>query len=85
MGCRSTIWREAALLSSLPDETPEGRSIVVLAHDRYHVDGHRRADRRRSDLHSLQRDNPHERRRSRTESGMDARRNRCAKARLTPC
>ncbi len=27
----------AALLSSLPDETPEGRSIVVLAHDRYHV------------------------------------------------
>jgi K+-transporting ATPase ATPase B chain len=27
----------AALLSSLPDETPEGRSIVVLAHERYHV------------------------------------------------
>jgi K+-transporting ATPase ATPase B chain len=28
---------QAALLSSLPDETPEGRSIVVLAHERYHV------------------------------------------------
>ncbi|HKB48641.1 MAG TPA: potassium-transporting ATPase subunit KdpB, partial [Ktedonobacterales bacterium] len=26
---------EAALLSSLPDETPEGRSIVVLARDQY--------------------------------------------------
>jgi K+-transporting ATPase ATPase B chain len=26
---------EAALLSSLPDETPEGRSIVALAHERY--------------------------------------------------
>ena len=30
---------EAALLSSLPDETPEGRSIVVLARDTYHVGG----------------------------------------------
>jgi potassium-transporting ATPase ATP-binding subunit len=28
---------QAALLSSLPDETPEGRSIVVLARDRYHL------------------------------------------------
>src|SRR5262249_30452253 len=26
---------EVALLSSLPDETPEGRSIVVLAHEKY--------------------------------------------------
>jgi K+-transporting ATPase ATPase B chain len=31
---------EAALLSSLPDETPEGRSIVVLAEKKYHLDGH---------------------------------------------
>ena len=31
---------EAALLSSLPDETPEGRSIVVLTHERYKQDGH---------------------------------------------
>jgi K+-transporting ATPase ATPase B chain len=30
----------SALLSSLPDETPEGRSIVVLARDRYQLDGH---------------------------------------------
>jgi K+-transporting ATPase ATPase B chain len=29
---------EAALLSSLADETPEGRSIVTLARDRYRVD-----------------------------------------------
>src|SRR5215471_3000373 len=29
----------AALLSSIPDETPEGRSIVVLAHDTYKLDG----------------------------------------------
>jgi len=28
---------EAALLASLADETPEGRSIVVLARDRFHV------------------------------------------------
>ncbi len=27
---------EAAMLSSMPDETPEGRSIVVLARDTYH-------------------------------------------------
>ena len=30
---------EAALLSSLPDETPEGRSIVVLARERLQLDG----------------------------------------------
>ncbi|HEY1390733.1 MAG TPA: potassium-transporting ATPase subunit KdpB, partial [Ktedonobacterales bacterium] len=30
---------EAAMLSSLPDETPEGRSIVVLAHEKYQLDG----------------------------------------------
>jgi potassium-transporting ATPase ATP-binding subunit len=30
---------EAALLSSLPDETPEGRSIVALGRDRCRVDG----------------------------------------------
>ncbi|HEX5155995.1 MAG TPA: potassium-transporting ATPase subunit KdpB, partial [Ktedonobacterales bacterium] len=29
----------AALLSSLPDETPEGRSIVVLAEEKYQLDG----------------------------------------------
>jgi potassium-transporting ATPase ATP-binding subunit len=30
---------EAAMLSSIPDETPEGRSIVVLAHEKYQLDG----------------------------------------------
>src|SRR5271166_5395933 len=30
---------DAAQLSSLPDETPEGRSIVVLAKDRYDIRG----------------------------------------------
>jgi K+-transporting ATPase ATPase B chain len=30
---------EAAQLSSLADETPEGRSIVVLAKDKYHIRG----------------------------------------------
>ena len=30
---------DAAQLSSLPDETPEGRSIVVLAKERYHLRG----------------------------------------------
>ncbi len=34
---------QAALLSSIPDETPEGRSIVVLARDKYKLDG-RNAD-----------------------------------------
>ncbi len=31
---------EAAQLSSLADETPEGRSIVALAKERYGIDGH---------------------------------------------
>ena len=45
---------EAALLSSLPDETPEGRSIVVLAEEKYKLDGRsgqrRGPDSRRGDL-----------------------------------
>jgi potassium-transporting ATPase ATP-binding subunit len=36
---------EAALLSSLPDETPEGRSIVVLAEEKYKLDGKAAGDR----------------------------------------
>ncbi len=35
---------EAALLSSLPDETPEGRSIVVLAQEKYKLDGNAAGD-----------------------------------------
>ncbi|MFI5275011.1 MAG: potassium-transporting ATPase subunit KdpB, partial [Ktedonobacterales bacterium] len=38
-GVSETELAEAALLSSLPDETPEGRSIVLLAQERYHLDG----------------------------------------------
>ncbi len=37
--CERAELAEAALLSSIPDETPEGRSIVVLAHDKYKLDG----------------------------------------------
>ena len=36
-GVGDTELAEAALLSSLADETPEGRSIVVLAKDRYGI------------------------------------------------
>ena len=38
-GVREAELAEAALLSSIPDETPEGRSIVVLARDKYKLDG----------------------------------------------
>ena len=37
-GVGETTIAEAALLSSLADETPEGRSIVALAGNKYHVD-----------------------------------------------
>src|SRR5439155_17027849 len=37
---------EAAQMSSLADETPEGRSIVVLAKQRYGLRGHKMADTR---------------------------------------
>ena len=36
-GIRPEQLAEAALLASLADETPEGRSIVILAHDRFRV------------------------------------------------
>ncbi len=38
-GVSETELAEAALLSSIPDETPEGRSIVVLARDTYKASG----------------------------------------------
>ena len=38
-GVSETELGEASLLSSLPDETPEGRSIVVLAREKYKLDG----------------------------------------------
>ena len=36
---------DAAQLASLPDETPEGRSIVVLAKEKYHIRGRELADK----------------------------------------
>ena len=51
---------DAAQLSSLADETPEGRSIVVLAKDRYGLRGARAPRRRAGAVH---RADPHERRR----------------------
>jgi K+-transporting ATPase ATPase B chain len=38
-GISDTALADAAQLASLPDETPEGRSIVVLAKDRYGIRG----------------------------------------------
>src|ERR1700736_3752603 len=37
-GCDERELAEVTLLSSLADETPEGRSIVALAKDRYHLE-----------------------------------------------
>ncbi len=55
---------EAAQLASLADETPEGRSIVVLAKEKYGI-ARARTRPSQSDLHSLLRANAHVRRRSR--------------------
>jgi potassium-transporting ATPase ATP-binding subunit len=38
-GLSEATLADAAQLASLPDETPEGRSIVVLAKERYHLRG----------------------------------------------
>ncbi len=51
---------DAAQLASLADETPEGRSIVVLAKERYGLRGRDR-EGRGPPLHPLQRHDPHER------------------------
>ena len=50
---------EVAQLASLADETPEGRSIVVLAKERFGVP---RARARRARVRPVQRDDTHERR-----------------------
>ena len=55
---------DAAQLSSLADETPEGRSVVVLAKEKYGLRG-RHIPRGRSDIHSLLRLYAYERRRFR--------------------
>lgn len=43
-GCTEQRLADAAQLSSLPDETPEGRSIVVLAKERFGIRGRNLAD-----------------------------------------
>ena len=43
-GVSSEELADAAQLSSLPDETPEGRSIVVLAKEQYGLRGRELAD-----------------------------------------
>ena len=66
---------DAAQLSSLADETPEGRSIVVLAKERY---GLRERELRRRGARAVHRADPHERHRLR-------RTGRCARAPPTRC
>ena len=55
---------EAAQLSSLSDETPEGRSIVILAKEQFGFRGRELGDAR-SDVHPILRNDSDERRRSR--------------------
>ena len=55
---------DAAQLASLTDETPEGRSIVVLAKEKYGIRG-REVARARRPIHPIHRTNPDERRRDR--------------------
>ena len=44
-GVQESALADAAQLSSLADETPEGRSIVVLAKERFHLRGRRVSER----------------------------------------
>ena len=55
---------DAAQLASLADETPEGRSIVVLAKEKYGIRG-RDINELGSEVHSVHGAEPHERRRDR--------------------
>ena len=59
---------DAAQLASLADETPEGRSIVVLAKEKYGIRGRDLAELRAT-LHPVHRADPHERRRGRRRPG----------------
>ncbi len=60
-GVTEAMLADAAQLSSLADETPEGRSIVVLAKEKYGLRGREVARRR---VYSFQRDDPYVRRES---------------------
>ena len=63
---------DAAQLASLADETPEGRSIVVLAKDKYNI---RSRDMKElvCDVRAVHRTNPHERHRRRRIIGPQGR------------
>ena len=63
---------DAAQLASLADETPEGRSIVVLAKEKYGIRGRELAETR-GQLHSVHGAEPHERRRGRRLVGPQGR------------
>ena len=54
---------DAAQLSSLADETPEGRSIVVLAKEKYGLRGRELRPRIRCRVYSIYSPDAHERRR----------------------
>ena len=66
---------DAAQLASLPDETPEGRSIVVLAKQKYGMRGARDGAAPR-ELRPVHRADPHERRRPRRQLDPQGRRRR---------
>ena len=59
---------DAAQLASLADETPEGRSIVVLAKEKYGIRGRDLAELR-GQVHPVHGPEPHERRGSRQPRG----------------
>ena len=73
---------EAAQLASLADETPEGRSIVVLA-KQYGLREHELAPQRRA-LRPVHRADAHERRRPRRHAPAQGRRRRDHRAGSTP-
>ncbi len=77
-GCSHEGLADAAQLASLADETPEGRSIVVLAKEKYGIRERDVHDARR-DVRAVHRADAHERRRP-----HGRRRARSARARPTP-
>ena len=73
---------DAAQLASLADETPEGRSIVVLAKEKYGIRGRDLAELQRQ-LHPVHGAEPHERRRGRRLLGAQGRGRRHPRASST--
>ena len=69
---RSEELADAAQLASLADETPEGRSIVVLAKREYNLRGRELAEQD-AQVHPVLGRNPHERRRPRRAADSQGR------------